>query len=51
MRISYHHRAKRVRLYIVDDHIRVLDDEGAFLGEIIINPEKNHHTKAKSRES
>jgi hypothetical protein len=51
VRIGHHHRGKRVRLYIVDEHIRVLDDDGNFLGEIIINPDKNYQTMAKSKEN
>lgn len=51
VRIGHHHRGKRVRPYIVDDHIRVLDDDGNFLGEITINPEKNYQTMAKPKES
>ena len=51
VRIGHHHRGKRVRLYIVDDHIRVLDDDGNFLGEIIINPDKNYQTMAKPKEN
>jgi transposase InsO family protein len=50
VRIGHHHRGKRVRLYIVDDHIRVLDDEGRYLGEITINPEKSYQTMAKQKE-
>jgi hypothetical protein len=51
VRIGHHHRGKRVRLYIVDDHIRVLDDEGHYLGEITINPEKSYQTMAKQKET
>jgi transposase InsO family protein len=51
VRIGHHHRGKRVRLYIVDEHIRVLDDEGHYLGEITINPEKNYQTMAKPKEN
>jgi len=47
VRIGHHHRGKRVRLYIIDEQIRVLDDSGAFLGEITINPDKNYQTMAK----
>ena len=41
VRISYHHRHQRVRLYLIDEHIRVLGDDGNVLGEIMINPLKN----------
>jgi hypothetical protein len=51
VRIGHHHRGKRVRLYIVDEHIRVLDDDGNFLGEITINPDKNYQTMAKPKEN
>jgi hypothetical protein len=51
VRIGHHHRGKRVRPYIVDEHIRVLDDGGTFLGEITINPEKNYQTMAKPKEN
>ena len=51
VRIGHHHRGKRVRLYIIDEHIRVLDDDGHYLGEITINPEKNYQTMAKHPES
>lgn len=51
VRIGHHHRGKRVRLYIVDEHIRVLDDDGHFLGEITINPDKNYQTMAKPKEN
>ena len=50
VRIGHHHRGKHVRLYIIDDHIRVLDENGVFLGEITINPEKNYQTMAKRPE-
>lgn len=51
VRIGHHHRGKRVRLYIIDEHIRVLDDEGNYLGEITINPDKNYQTMAKPKEN
>jgi transposase InsO family protein len=51
VRIGHHHRGKRVRLYIVDEQIRVLDDNGNFLGEITINPDKNYQTMAKHKEN
>ena len=50
VRIGHHHRGKHVRLYIVDEHIRVLDESGQYLGEITINPEKNYQTMAKKPE-
>ncbi|HEY5437388.1 MAG TPA: hypothetical protein VIJ99_00635 [Acidimicrobiales bacterium] len=40
-----------MRLYIIDEQIRVLDDDGNFLGEITINPEKNYQTMAKPKEN
>jgi transposase InsO family protein len=51
VRIGYHHRARHVRLYIIDDNIRVLDQSGEFLGEITINPDKNYQTMAKPKEN
>jgi len=51
VRIGYHHRATHVRIYIVDDYIRVLDEAGNFLGDITINPDKNYQTMAKPKEN
>ena len=51
VRIGHHHRRKRVRLYIIDEQIRVLDDSGEFLGEITINPDRNYQTMAKPQET
>ena len=50
VRIGHHHRGKHVRLYIVDDQIRVVDEGGQFLGDITINPDKNYQTMAKPKE-
>jgi hypothetical protein len=47
VRIGHHHRARHVRLYIIDDNIRVVDESGEFLGEITINPAKNYQTMAR----
>jgi hypothetical protein len=33
-----------VRLYIVDDYVRVLNDDGELLGELTINPERDYQT-------
>jgi transposase InsO family protein len=33
---------QRVRLYIVDDYVRVLTDDGELLGELTINPERDY---------
>ena len=49
VRIGHHHRGKHVRLYIVDDHIRVVDEGGEYLGEITITPDKNYQTMAKPK--
>jgi hypothetical protein len=51
VRIGHHHCGERVRHYIVDEHIRVLDDDGTFLGEITINPDRNYQTMAKPKEN
>jgi len=40
--VGYMHRGFPVRLYIVDDHIRVVTLEGEFLGELIINPAQGY---------
>jgi len=47
VRIGHHHRGRHVRLYIIDEHIRVVDETGEFLGEITINPDKNYQTMAR----
>jgi transposase InsO family protein len=50
VRIGHHHRGKHVRLYIIDEHIRVVDESGEFLGEITIDPNKNYQTMARHTE-
>ena len=45
--INHHHRGRHVRLYIIVDHIRVVDESGEFLGEITINPAKSYQTTAR----
>jgi hypothetical protein len=47
VRIGHHHRGRHVRLFIIDDHIRVVDESGEFLGEITINPDKTYQTMAR----
>lgn len=47
VRIGHHHRARHVRLYVIVEHIRVIDESGEFLGEITINPAKNYLTTAR----
>jgi len=47
VRIGHHHRGRHVRLYVIDDHIRVVDETGEYLGEITINPDKNYQTMAR----
>lgn len=47
VRIGHHHRGRHVRLYIIDENIRVVDESGEFLGEITINPAKNYQTMAR----
>jgi len=47
VRINYHHRGRHVRLYIIDDNIRVVDESGEFLREITINPAKSYQTTAR----
>ena len=35
---------------MIDEPIRVLDDDETFLGEITINPEKNYQTITKPKD-
>jgi hypothetical protein len=36
--------------HVIDEPIRVLDDDETFLGEITINPEKNYQTITKPKD-
>jgi hypothetical protein len=47
VRIGHHHRSRHMCLYIIDEHIRVVDESGEFLGEITINPEKTYQPMAR----
>jgi hypothetical protein len=35
---------------VIDEPIRVLEDDGTFLDEITINPEKSYQTMAKPKD-
>lgn len=40
--VGYAHRGTRVRLYIVDDVVRVVDEDGELLAEFTIDPTKRY---------
>ena len=38
--VGYAHRGERVRLYVIDAHVRVVSEDGELLSELQIDPTK-----------
>jgi transposase InsO family protein len=45
--VGHPFKGQRVRLYIVDNYVRVISDDGEFLGELTINPERDYQAMKK----
>lgn len=42
LNVGWKYRGERLRLYIVDDHVDIVTEDGDHVGEIVLNPEKNY---------
>ena len=41
--VGWRFRGQRIRLYIVDDHVDVVTEDGELVGEITLDPERDYH--------
>ena len=42
LNVGWKYRDERIRLYVVDDHVDIVTEDGELVGEIVLNPEKNY---------
>ncbi|MFZ1062724.1 MAG: integrase core domain-containing protein [Acidimicrobiales bacterium] len=45
--VGYAHRGRRVRLYVVDAHVRVVSEDGELLSELEIDPTKRYQKMSR----
>jgi len=42
LNVGWRYRGERIRLYVVDDHVDIVTEEGELVGDIILNPDKDY---------
>ncbi len=42
LNVGWRHRGDRIRLYIIDDHVDIVTEEGVRVGEIILDPDRDY---------
>lgn len=48
LNIGWAYRGRPIRLYIVDDHVDVVTEEGELVGKIVLNPERDYQPIIRS---
>jgi Integrase core domain len=48
LNVAWGYRGQRIRLYIVDDHVDVVTEDGELVGEIILNAERDYQPIVRS---
>ena len=42
LNVGWSYRGQSIRLYVVDDHVDIVTEDGELVGEIILNPERDY---------
>ena len=42
LNVGWKYRGERIRLYVVDDHVDIVTEDGELVGEIVLNPDKDY---------
>jgi transposase InsO family protein len=42
LNVGWAYQGQRIRLYIVDEHVDIVTEDGELVGEIILNPDRNY---------
>ena len=50
LNVGWGYRGQRIRLYIVDDHVDVVTEDGELVGEITLNPERDYQPIKRSQQ-
>jgi transposase InsO family protein len=43
LNVGWAYRGQPIRLYVVDEHVDIVTDDGVLVGEIVLDPDKNYH--------
>jgi len=49
LNVGWHHVGHRIRLYIVDEHVDVVTEDGELVGEIFLNPDRDYQPIIRNR--
>lgn len=48
LNVGWRYRGERVRLYVVDDHVDIVSEDGELIGAITIDPERDYQPRART---
>ena len=43
LNVGWSYRGQPIRLYVIDEHVTIVTDDGVLVGEIVLNPDKDYH--------
>jgi transposase InsO family protein len=43
LNVGWSYRGQPIRLYVVDEHVDIVTDDGELVGEIVLDPDKDYH--------
>ena len=43
LNVGWPYRGQPIRLYVVDEHVTIVTEDGVLVGEVVLNPEKDYH--------
>ena len=49
LNVGWSYRGQSIRLYVVDDHVDIVTEDGELVGEIILNPERDYQPIIRNR--
>jgi transposase InsO family protein len=44
LNVGWAYRGQPIRLYVVDEHVDIVTEDGELVGEIVLNPDKDYHS-------
>jgi hypothetical protein len=48
LNVGWPYRGQRIRLYVVDDHVDMVTEDGELIGEITIDPERDYQPRGRT---
>jgi transposase InsO family protein len=49
LNVGWAYRGQPIRLYVVDEHVDIVTEDGELVGEVVLNPDRNYQPIIRSR--